>query len=367
MKRKVSMDILFITRTFPPMIGGMEKVAYELYTNMSKVANVRIISYGGSKKFLPIVLPFFLFKSIWNLSTKKIDVVFLHDGLLSPLGVMLKIFRKPIAIKIHGLDITYKNPLYQYFIPKCIKRLDKIICISNATKEECIKRGIPEEKITIIPNGISDEFYINEDKMVLKERLAERINLELNGRKIFLSVGRLVERKGLHWFVENVIPRLLEKDREFIYLIAGDGVLRQKIQNIILENKLENKVIMLGKVEDETLRLLYNVADVFVMPNIPVDGDMEGFGVVALEAASCGVPVVASELEGIKDAVKDGRNGFLVGVLDVEGFVRVVDKLLRNDEKREKIRINTKVFTLENYSWERIVKTYLEVLYFEKL
>jgi glycosyltransferase involved in cell wall biosynthesis len=353
------LSLLFITRKFPPSKGGMESVAHELYTHISKLSNVRLISYGGSNKFLPLVLPLLFIRASWNLLIKKIDVVYLQDGLLSPLGVVLKMSGKPVAITIHGLDITYKNRFYQYLIPKCIKRLDKIICISNATKEECIKRGILEEKITIIPNGISDDFYINEDKAVLKERLAERINLSLNGRKILLSVGRLVERKGIHWFVENVIPKLLERDEEFKYLIAGDGILRPKIQNIILENKLKNNVVMLGKVEDETLKLLYNTADILVMPNITVDGDMEGFGVVALEAASCGVPVVASELEGIKDAVKQGENGFLVESYNDLEIMKVITRLLIDNEEREEFRKIARKFTLEKYGWKAIAETYI--------
>lgn len=356
------LNLLFITRKFPPSRGGMESVAHGLYTHISKISNVRLISYGGSNKFLPFVLPLFLLKASLNLITKKIDTVYLQDGLLSPIGVILKLSGKPVVITIHGLDITYKNALYQYFIPKCIKRLDKIICISNATKEECVKRGILEEKITIIPNGISDELYINEDKAVLKERLAKKINLSLNDKKILLSVGRLVERKGIHWFVENVIPRLFEEDKGFIYLIAGDGALKVKIQNIILENKLENTVVMLGKVEDETLKLLYNIADILVMPNIPVDGDMEGFGVVALEAASCNVPVVASRLEGIKDAVKEGRNGFLNDIFDSEGFVKTLSRLLENDKKREEIGANARLFIIENHDWKKISERYLRTI-----
>ncbi|KAF5425658.1 phosphatidylinositol alpha-1,6-mannosyltransferase, partial [Candidatus Methanomarinus sp.] len=87
------MTILFITRKYPPMRGGMEKVAYELYNHLSEIEEVLLIKWGGSNKWLPIVLPVFLIKSVSILSTKKINTVYLQDGLLSPLGVILKIFR----------------------------------------------------------------------------------------------------------------------------------------------------------------------------------------------------------------------------------------------------------------------------------
>ncbi len=109
--------------------------------------------------------------------TKKVDVIYLQDGLLAPLGLILKIFRKPTAITIHGLDITYKNKFYQFLIPRCVKRLDRIICISAATRQECLERGIPEKKMTVIPDGISDEFYLkNRDKEEIKKELEQKFN-----------------------------------------------------------------------------------------------------------------------------------------------------------------------------------------------
>lgn len=340
----------------------MEKVAFELYDHMSKISNVRLIHYSGTNKFFPVFLPLFLFRAAWNLFTKKIDVIYLQDGLLSPLGVVLKISGKPVTITIHGLDVTYKNTLYQYLIPKCIKRLEKIICISNATSEECIERGIPSEKIVIIPNGVSDEYYITQDRAILKERLSKKINISLKDKKIILSVGRLVERKGFHWFIENVIPKLIEKNGEFIYLIAGEGKMRAKIQNIILQNKLDNKVIILGMVEDEALKLLYNIADVFVMPNIPVTGDMEGFGMVILEGVSCGLPVVASDLEGIRDAIKHGENGFLVKPYDIDDFSNIIIRLFMNDIERERFGAAARIFNKEKFDWRSITEKYIATL-----
>ncbi|MBA7629508.1 GDP-mannose-dependent alpha-(1-6)-phosphatidylinositol monomannoside mannosyltransferase [subsurface metagenome] len=358
------MNILFITRKFPPMKGGMEKVAYGLYKHLSEITNVELIKWGGSNKWLPLVLPYFLIKSFWIMFTKKIDAIYLQDGLLSPLGLILKMFRKPVVITIYGLDIVYKNKFYQFLIPRCIKRLDKIICISQATKQECIKRKIPEEKITVIPPGISDEFYINEDKNKLRSELENKFKIHITNKKIILSVGRLVKRKGFHWFVENVIPKLLKQINEFVYLIAGDGIFRERIKNTITNNGLEEHVILLGKVDDEALKLLYNASDIFIMPNIPVEGDMEGFGIVALEATSCGLPVIVSKLEGIKDAIKDRKNGFLVETYDSNGFINILTKLLENDKKREEFGEMVRKFSLENYNWVKIAKRYIDIFYY---
>jgi len=148
----------------------------------------------------------------------------------------------------------------------------------------------------------------------------------------------------------------VRKREHVIYLVAGEGPLRREIEKSIHKVSMEKYAILLGKVDDETLKLAYNSSDVLVMPNIKVEGDMEGFGIVALEAASCGVPVVASALEGIKDAIKNGENGFLVESYNVQVFVNVIEKLLEDDEEREEFGKRAKKLTLENYGWEKIVK-----------
>jgi glycosyltransferase involved in cell wall biosynthesis len=354
--------ILFITRKFPPRIGGMQKVAYELYRHLSRIAEVKLVKWSGSNKWLPLVLPYFLLQSFYLLLSKKIDTIYLQDGLLAPIGFVLKVFRKPIVITIHGLDITYKSRAHQFLIPRCVRRLDRIICVSSATKQASLRRGIPKEKITIIPHGISQEFYLDMSRAQLEEALFKHLELDLSNKKIILSVGRLVERKGVHWFVENIMPQICADDKDCVYLIAGDGKEKARIKQAITLNGLEGQVFLLGMVSGQLLKYLYNVADIFVMPNLPVEGDTEGFGIVALEAASRSLPVVASNLEGIKDAVKDKENGFLVEPGDTQGFVRVIDRLLANDWERKEFAARAREFTMENYGWEKIAKLYLEEL-----
>jgi glycosyltransferase involved in cell wall biosynthesis len=339
----------------------MERVAYELSQQLSKISGVKLIKWGGSNKWLPLVLPCLLFKSLWTLFTADIQVVYLEDGLLAPLGLILKIFtRKPVTATIHGLDITYKNRLYQSVVPKCIRRLDRVICISDYTKKVCLNKGIPERKIRVIPDGISDGFYIHDRRQNLKEKLSKKLEINLENKKILLSVGRLVERKGIHWFVENVMPEIAAKEVGCIHLIAGDGNFSSQVQKAIGQNNLNDSVRMLGRVDDETLKLLYNVSDIFVMPNIPVKGDMEGFGVVVLEASSCALPVIASNLEGIRDAVQDGKNGILVDHGYARGFVDRLLELLENNELRKSFGTRARKFTLDNYGWESIAQNYLD-------
>lgn len=353
------MGILFITRKFPPQKGGMERAAYELYQHLSRLADVKLVKWGGSNKWLPIVLPYFFLKSTWVLISSKVRVIYLQDGLLAPLGLTLKVLsRKPVAITIHARDITYENRLYQFVVPRCIDALDRIVCVSHATKEACIERGVREDKITVIANGTSGEFYMKGVKQGLREKLSKELGRDLTEKKILLSVGRLVEKKGIHWFVGEVMPML--NDIDFVYLIAGDGIFSPMIRNAIEQNNLEDHVFMLGWADDEMLRTLYNAADVLVMPTVLVTGDMEGCPLVALEAPSCGLPVVASTVGGIRDAIKDGKNGVLLQPGCTEEFASTLRELLQNHALREEFGAQVRKFTLENCSWKKVAERYLE-------
>jgi glycosyltransferase involved in cell wall biosynthesis len=343
-------NLLFITRKYPPSIGGMEKVSYDLSKELSKKVPTTIISWGGSQKWLFYFLPKAFFQSLFKIPSKKITNIYLADGLLAPLGLALKIItRHKVTITVHGLDITYKNKLYQATIPYCLSKLDKIVCISSATEKECIKRGVPANKCTVIPWGVyPKEFNIKATRKAL-EKIA---GMELRNKKVLITVGRLVKRKGISWFIENVMPKL---DSNYIFLVAGDGPERLGIQNIIKARKLQGRVKLLGKVSDLDKKILYNTGDVFVMPNIKVEGDIEGFGIVAIEASSVGLPVIASRSEGIEDAVIINKTGLLYEPASTEDFLSKFSKA--SSFSKDSI----KKYTREKFGWSKITEEYLSL------
>jgi glycosyltransferase involved in cell wall biosynthesis len=343
-------NLLFITRKYPPSIGGMEKVSYDLSMELSKKVPTTIISWGGSQKWLFYFLPKAFFQSLFYIPSKKITNIHLADGLLAPLGLALKIItRRKVTVTVHGLDITYKNKLYQAIIPYCLSKLDKIVCISSATQKECIARGVPTNKCTVIPWGV----YPNEFKIKATRKALEKIaGVELKNKKVLITIGRLVKRKGVSWFIENVMPKL---GPNYIFLVAGDGPERPDIQNVIKAHNLQDRVILLGKVSDLDKKILYNTADVFVMPNIKVEGDIEGFGIVAIEASSVGLPVIASKSEGIEDAVITNKTGLLYEPESIEDFLSKFSKT--NLFSKESI----KKYVEERFGWSKIAEGYLNL------
>ena len=351
--------VLFITRAYPPVVGGMEKLSYEVTTGVSKLTESYIIANRKGKKNLPFFVPYAFFKSVYIIPKKKIDVIHVSDPVLAPVGYFLKkLFGKKVAVTIHGLDITLDNKIYQTVIPPFLKKLDKYICISSYTKGLALNAGLNKDKCVVIPVGVDpDEFILKEKN--LREKLSKETNIDLKGKKILLSVGHLVERKGVRWFIENVMPKL---DKKFVYLVIGGygnlskGDELERYKKIAKEKGVGDRVFLLGKVSDRVLKLAYNSVDIFVMPNIKVKGDAEGFGMVAVEASSCGVPVVASNIEGIKDAVVDGKNGYLVESGNAKSFIKELSKNGILKKKSNSFRR----FTKGNYSWEKISEKYLE-------
>ena len=356
------MKIIFITRTYPPIVGGMEKVSYEITTRISKLVPSYIIANRKGRKNLPFFLPYAFLKGLFLIVTKSVNVVHLSDAMLSPLGLALKYLTgRKVVTTVHALDVTHRNPLYQFIIPRCLKRLDKIISISDYTIEECVKRGVPREKCVFIPNGVNpDEFILNERN--IREKLSKEIKVDLKKKKVLLSVGHLVKRKGFNWFIENVMCNL---DKDVIYIIIGGygnaskGDELQRYQELINRLELQNRVFLLGKTSDRILKLAYNSADLFIMPNIKVPGDAEGFGIVAIEASSIGLPVIASNLEGLKDAIKNGENGYLIEFNNANAFIKKVNELLRKNKLIGGLRKKAKEFTRKNYSWNKISRKYL--------
>lgn len=346
----MAQGILFITRNYPPKVGGLEEYSYHLIKEFEAYEITFKITLSKSKKHLLWFFPYSFFKALYFIRKYSVQHVHLCDGLLSPVGVLLKFLTGAnVTVTIHGLDITYSHPFYQMFIPWCITKLDGVVCVSHSTRDECVRRIMPCPNCTVIPNGIRpDQLYLQQSKNELRRKLENLIGISIRNKKVLFTIGHLVKRKGVAWFVANVIPHL---EDSYLYVVAGEGPERRTIQNIVDQYDLQGRVLLLGEVSDEDRKLIYNASDIFIMPNITVPGDVEGFGIVALEAGSCGLPVVASDIQGLRDAVIDGKTGYLVEEGNVEGFVgRITDMNLKKNQIRKIVN--------STFDWAKIYKDY---------
>jgi glycosyltransferase involved in cell wall biosynthesis len=324
---------------------------------MAQQTDVRLLANRHGKKALPAFLPYALCRALWLARRGRIRSVHLADALLAPLGATIKALTGvPVTSSVCGLDVTYPNRLYQSLIPRALGRLDMTMPISRATEAELRVRAGEAVHSTVVPLGVNPLPEPSDVAVREFERLA---GLRPDDR-VLLTVGRLIKRKGVAWFAEHALPLLPDN---VLYAVIGDGDERQAIESTAARAGMAGRLRMLGRVDEETLAAAYRRADVFVMPNVPVPGDMEGFGLVALEAAASGLPVVAAALEGITEAVQHGRNGLLVAPGDHNAFASTIDGLLRMPaSQRRALGRRFADYTNAEYSWERAATRYVELI-----
>jgi glycosyltransferase involved in cell wall biosynthesis len=352
-----NVKILFISRAYPPVVGGIENHNYALSQWLPRHVETKTLANRFGKKLLPLFLPFAAIYAVIFMLRR--DTLVLGDGVLGIVGWFVKVFyrdRRCVVCVVHGLDLTYPLPLYQklwvgHFIPAC----DQLIAVGNETIRAGVMRGIPESMFLFIPNGVDTEQFA--PKNIPPSRLAALLKTDIQGKHILYSAGRLVKRKGVDWFIRYVLPSLPEN---IIYVVSGSGPDMANIKKAVHEMGMEDRVFLLGFISDEEREVLLNTCDIFIQANVPVSGDMEGFGLTVLEAASTGIPVVASRLEGLKDAIHDRKNGFLVDPEHPESFKHIVLSLLEDDTARRDFGEKAREYTKKHFHWQSISEQYFQ-------
>ena len=214
--------------------------------------------------------------------------------------------------------------------------------------------AIDADKVRIVPNGVDIERFKPSDGEAARQRFG------LGGELCVLFVGSLIARKGLPFLVEaaKVVVAQLQ-DVKFV--VAGEGPLRGSIEETVKSAGLSAHFVFLGRVSDEALPLLYNCADVFVLPSLH-----EGQGIVFLEAQASAKPVVGFAIGGVSEAVCSGKTGLLVDRGRVDELAEALLKLLGDASLRAKMGANGRCFVSEKFTWEicaqKMFKVYCESL-----
>lgn len=370
LKQFKQLKILFISHSYPPLVGGVESQNFNLAKGLSEVSNVKIIANGKGKWWLPIFVPVTFLRAFFLMT--NYDVCLVGNGVLAPLALVLKFFhpKKKFFSIVHGLDITFSAKegmlpkIYASINIPSLKKLDKLFMVGNFTIEEAVKVGIPKENCVFIPNGV---FVENLKKEFAREDLSKLWGADTKDKKVILRLARFVPHKGTAWFIQNIMPRLPEN----VVMIAtgyrvskntaGDPDNFEDCEKAIRENSLENRVKLMTNLPQADLDVLLNTADLVVAPNIEHPGSSEGFGINVIEAGACERIVVASNMQGLKDAIIDGKNGFLVEPENVEQWTKKINAIFSAGpdfaKNFGKLAGN---FVAENYSWKKISEKYLE-------
>jgi glycosyltransferase involved in cell wall biosynthesis len=361
--------IIFLTRKHPESIGGVQRHSARLMTGLRDSFEIENVCWKGPEWGAPFYFPYFYFRSVSN----GARLLHCDDAVTAVLGARIRRkTSKKVVATVHGLDVILPIPWYQRLLETSLPHLDRVVCVSSATAREILSRGIAEEKIEIIPNAaeeIDGRLPRNEELYVKLEKLT---GMDLRNKRILFSLGRPLKRKGFDYFITDVFPHLPD---DCIYIIAGPEpkiplwlrctgpLMSDRFRRLLLLasgahtvheelRKLSRHpgISYLNGVDEEQRELLFAAADLFIMPNRSVDGDMEGFGIVALEAAIRGIPVVATGIEGVTDAVIHGQNGYCVPEGDGHGMAEVIRALLGDKEKYDSAGRRAMLYTRRHFS-----------------
>jgi glycosyltransferase involved in cell wall biosynthesis len=309
----------------------METLAASVWRTLAAAApDSVLVAHSGSRRALPLWVPRALARTARLLGAGRVDLVLTGDALMcAAVRPLLRLRRAPSATLVHGLDLTWDNRFYRALVHPAVRRADVVLANSEATAAVARGLGVAPERVQVLRLGVDAPDVTAAQRLDARRELNARLGTAEDD-VVLLTLGRLVRRKGVVWFLREVLPRL---PGHVTYVVAGDGEEAGPAREAVAALGLGERARLLGRVDDGERELLFRGADLFVQPNVPVPGDLEGFGLVTIEATLRGLPVVASELEGIVDAVLDGVTGRLLPPADVEAWVAELTELTADRDR----------------------------------
>lgn len=254
---------------------------------------------------------------------------------------------------IHGNDILRASRSIR--IRAGLERVGWVVANSRHV-EELARPLLPGEmRRRVLPPFLNPRRFPEVPPAVARA-LDERLGL--SGRRVLLSVGRLIRRKN-HGLVVEALPEVLRAHPDMLYVIAGHGPHREAIEREVHCRGLDDSVAFTGHVTPAELRALYERAELFVMPSLENERDVEGFGIVFLEANCFGTPVVAGRSGGMSEAVEDGVNGVLVSPTDAGELGRVLSGLLGDSDRLRRLGEQGRERTLVRFAPEPAVREFV--------
>lgn len=258
----------------------------------------------------------------------------------------------PIITTLHGTDITLvgRDPSYKAVVDFSINQSDGVTAVSQYLRDETYNDFDIENEIEVIPNFIDLERFKRADKDHFKKAIAEK------DEKIIVHVSNFREVKRVPEVV-SAFNRVLQNDIKAKLLLVGDGPDRNKAEKRCREMGIRDQVRFLGK--QEQVEEILSVADLFMIPS-----GSETFGLAALEAMSCGVPVISSNIGGLPEVNIQGETGYLCDLGDVDAMGNYASKILSDEKLHEEMSKNARK-RAKNFELTKIVSRYED--YYKKV
>jgi phosphatidylinositol alpha-1,6-mannosyltransferase len=369
---KMTKKIICITNDFGPRAGGIETLVIGLierlpmgsvtvYTSQqgdTKAYDQKWLDQFGvtvirdkSKVLLPTPRVTRAIRQL--ISTQKIEVVFF--GTAAPLAVMAQGLRKVGAKKIVSLTMGHevwwaKLWPFKWAIRYIGNHVDHLTYLADFTRKE-IARSLSEDAasamVKIAPGIDSAHFAPQSSAIELRQSLG------LANKKVIVSVGRLVHRKGQDLLI-TALPQILQHHSDAHVLLIGAGPHKKHLEDLVEKFSVQDAVTFVGRIQDADLPRYICVGDIFAMPSrTRLAGlEVEGLGIVYLEASACGLPVIAGKSGGAPDAVLEGETGITVDGRDPAAIASAVKYLFDDPMRAKEMGQRGREWIISDWRWD---------------
>jgi len=383
---KEKLNIVLYVNNFLPKVGGREMVVFHLANELDKLGHqVRVLGPTGWWRYRKVQFnyPVHRWPTLRGLFSEQVDFVNLlldttlfgcdviHAHNTYPTGYsaiwLKKLKNIPLVITPHGVDIQtipeigHGLRLDSKLRPKvdrAVQSAELLTAISANVENAILEAGASNKKIRTIPNGVD----ISRFKCQNKKNSREYFGLQ-EETKLILTVGNYERRRG-HEELVKALPIILKNEPNARLIIVGKGT--EVLQPLINELNIEDEVVLTGQIsppsfevpDEDKLAEIYCSSDIYVSAG--VNEDAEGLSLALLDGMAAGLQIVATDISGNRDIIKDGVSGFLVPPGDVDQLADRLIKALQDNELSMRMIAESKK-TIEKYSWREIASQYVDV------
>ncbi len=364
------MKTLIITLEYPPQIGGIASYTYNLAKHMpADEVVVYAPKIPGGEEFdkkkpwkTIRAIPYFVFlwprwiRLMWQVldivKKERIGRIYIHHTL--PCGYVAYIVKKlkhiPYTVFFHGTDLLTGVKHKKNKIRKVCAEAERIVVNSKFLQHQFEINFEDLAHKTTVMYPCPDAIFLEPAPAAELKKLKSQLALE--GKKVIITVARMSEGKGFPHLI-RLLPKILEKVPNLVWLIIGDGPKKNEIITSIQKNYLQNVTRFIGQVPYAQLPKFYQIADLFVLLTHPDETMQEAWGTSFVEAAASGIPSVAGRSGGVEEAVENMVTGLVVDLYQDQSIVSAIADLLKETEYAKKMGAAGKERVSKEFTWEK--------------
>lgn len=371
--------ILLLTENFPPKEGGSGRWFWELYSRLPRenvivvandTAEGRLFDESHDLNIIRVELE----SAEWGVASfkgirfytntilairkliKQHNVREVHCGRVIPEGVVARVLKLLSGIEyrcfVHGEDVetAATSREHSLLVKNVCKSAKTLICNSENSASLVEKLAFEtKQKCEVLHPGVDVARFVP-----APPDEAFRRNVGWHGKRVLLTVGRLQRRKGQDYLVK-IMPQLLKEFPDLFYAVVGRGECKEELTAMVKQNNLHDSVGIYSDMNDDELIQCYQQCDIFILPNRTIANDIEGFGMVLVEAQVCGKPVIAGDSGGTRETMDVGKTGHVIDCSSPDSLLNNLYELLKKTSITDD-KVNVADYARDRFSWVNHVK-----------